>query len=229
MREDGQIQPAKVTHFTQQGFTLTGIIHAGMNDGEEVYSYKDLGIKNIIGFEPLPFAAQKARDEHGVYVSELALSDKTGVTELIVTKGDGKGSSIFEPILESEEVKKNWVDNGIIVDHIKIQTTRFDEWVEHQPKDKFDIANFNCLVLDTQGNEWEVLHGCGKYLQEFSFLSIELSSTPVYEGEHSAQEVCDWLAEQGFTQDSEIQSHNDVFFIKSSIKPTSDRIYYGLA
>src|ERR1035437_4906944 len=132
MRDDGQIQPAKVTHFTQQGFTIKGVIHGGMNDGEEVYSYKDLGIQNILGFEPLHFAAEKARIEHGVRVEELALSNTNGTAELIVTKGDGKGSSIYEPILESEEVKKNWQDNGVIVDHIQVKTICFADWVEDQ-------------------------------------------------------------------------------------------------
>lgn len=226
MRDDGTIQPAKVTHFTQQGFHLKGIMHAGMNDGEEVFSYKDLGVQNIIGFEPLPFAAQKARDDHGVQVEEIALGNKNGFEELIVTKGDGKGSSIYEPILESEEVKKNWSDNGIIVDHIKIKVRRFDTWVRQS---KVDLSLYNCLVLDTQGNEMEVLLGMDDYLQAFDFLSIELSAVPVYEGETSAQQVCDWLISKGYTQDSEIQSHNDVFFVKSSIKPTSDRIYRGLA
>ena len=229
MRDDGTICPAKITHFTQQGFTIKGVIHAGMNDGEEVYSYKDLGIKNILGFEPLPYARQKALQDHkDIYCAQIALSDKNGISELIVTKGDGKGSSIFEPILESEEVKKNWTDNGIIVDHIPIKTERLDHYLDRN-KDIHQIENYDCLVLDTQGNEWEVLHGCGKYLKEFKYLSIELSEVPVYKGEHSAQEVIDYLKKQGFTQDSHIQSHNDVFFVRKDIKAESDLLYRGLA
>jgi FkbM family methyltransferase len=226
MRDDGTIQPAKVTHFTQQGYQIKGIMHAGMNDGEEVYSYKDLGIQNILGFEPLPFAAQKARDDHGVRVEEIALGNKNGTETLIVTKGDGKGSSIYEPILESEEVKKHWTDNGIIVDRIKVKVRRFVDWYEESD---INIQDYDCLVLDTQGNEMEVLLGMEQYLHAFRFLSIELSSTPVYEGETAAAEVCGWLKEYGFTQDTEIQSHNDVFFIRKDIKPSSILEYRGLA
>jgi len=227
MREDGTIQPAKITHFTQQGYEIKGIIHAGMNDGEEVYSYKDLGIKNIIGFEPLPGVAEAAAATHNIDVVEAALSDKNGYQTLIVTKGDGKGSSIYEPILESEEVKKNWGDNAIAVDHIKVRTIRFADWL----KKYFigDITNYDCLVLDTQGNEMDVLKGMGKYLQYFKYLSIELSETPIYAGEIPAKDVCEWLRSKGFTQDSPIQPHNDVMFIRSDIKPTSDLVYKGLA
>jgi FkbM family methyltransferase len=228
MRDDGTIQPAKITHFTQQGFTINGVIHAGMNDGEEVYSYQDLGVENILGFEPLPSAHGKAMHDHpDIYCAQIALSDKNGTDTLIVTKGDGKGSSIFKPILESEEIKKNWRDNGIIIDHIKIKTERLDHYLDRN-KDIHPIENYDCLVLDTQGNEWEVLHGVGEYLNNFKYLSIELSAVPVYENEHSAQEVIDYLKTEGFTQDSEIQAHNDIFFIRSDIKQTSNLIYRGL-
>lgn len=222
------IQPAKVTHFTQQGYIIKGIIHAGMNDGEEVPSYKQLGIQHILGFEPLPIAWEKAlQDNRDIYCAQIALSDHDGTETLIVTKGDGKGSSILEPILESEEVKKNWLDNGIIIDRIKIHAERLDNYLDRHPSEH-PIENYDCLVLDTQGNEWEVLHGCGDYLKEFKYLSVELSETPVYEGEHSAQEVIDYLLSQGFIQDSPIEPHNDVFFIRSDIKPSSDLIYRGL-
>ena len=229
MRDDGQIQPAKITHFTQQGYQIKGVIHGGMNDGEEVYSYKDLGIANILGFEPLPSAHEKALQDHkDIYCAQIALSNKNGEAELIVTKGDGKGSSIYEPILESEEVRKNWTDNGIITNHIKIKTERLDHYLDRN-KDVHPIENYDCLVLDTQGNEMEVLQGAGKYLKEFKYLSIELSAVPVYEGETPAQEVIDWLADRGFTQDSQIQSHNDIFFVRSDIKAESDLVYRGLA
>lgn len=226
MRPDGTIQPAKITHFTEQGFKIKGIIHAGLNDGEEVYSYKDLGIAHIIGFEPLPFAAEKAAKEHGIRVVQVALSDKTGYETLLVTRGDGKGSSIYEPILDSEEVKKNWTDNAVIVDRIKVKTMPFALWLQSSD---INIDDYDCLVLDTQGNETEVLKGMGQYLDNFKYLSLELSREPVYKGETPAEEVCSWLGERGFTQDSEIQSHDDVFFVRSDIKPESDRVYHGRA
>jgi FkbM family methyltransferase len=225
LKDDGTIQPAKITHFVQQGFTIKGVIHGGMNDGEEVYSYKDLGIQNIIGFEPLTFAASKARHDHGVQVYEIALANKDGKAELIVTKGDGKGSSIYKPILESEEVKKNWVDNGIIVGKQKIKTMRFATWVK---KYKVDLSLYDCLVLDVQGMEMDALLGMDDYLQGFKYLSIELSTNPVYVGETPAQELADWLDSKGFLLDSPLYSHNDSFFVRKDIKSESDGIYRGL-
>lgn len=227
MKDDGTIQPAKITHFTQQGFTIKGVIHCGGNDGEEVYSYRDLGIEHILEFEPLPQAVAKARHDHpGLDVEQLALSDYNGESEFIVTVGDGKGSSLLEPIIDHEEVIRNWRDNAMIAGTEIVKVERLDHYFK---RSTHIISDYDCLVIDSQGTEWEVLHGCGKLLKQFKYLSVELSIDPVYRGEHPGQEVIDWLVGQGFTQDSEIQSHNDVFMIRSDIKPTSDLVYRGLS
>jgi FkbM family methyltransferase len=227
MRDDGTIQPAKVTHFTEQGFTINGVIHGGANDFEEAYSYKDLGIKNIIGFEPYEKAILKAIADHkNVELYPIALSDKNGTATLNITYGDGKGSSLLAEVPDHPEIKANWTDNANVIGTDEARTMRLDHFIKER---KLDFNEFDCLVLDTQGNEMEVLKGCGKFLKNFKYLSVELSSVPVYVGETPGQEVIDWLAKKGFTQDSPLQSHNDVFFVRSDIKPTSDLIYRGLA
>ena len=218
---------AKVTHFTQQGYKITGIIHAGMNDGEEVPSYKSLGIQNIIGFEPLKSAANFAQKLYpDIKVVQLALGNEDKTMDLIVTAGDGKGSSLLKIVDKHPEFSK-WRDVDIVIGKETVQVCKFTSWVASDPE--VNLSLYDCLVLDTQGNELDILMGMGKYLEKLKYLSVELSDTPVYVGEHPAQEVVDWLVKQGFTQDSEIQSHNDVFFVRSDIKKASDRIYHGLA
>jgi hypothetical protein len=60
--------------------------------------------------------------------------------------------------------------------------------------------------------ELEVLDGFGVYLQAFTYLCVELSETPMYDGEPPAAEVIDYLREQGFQQETEIVEHGDVCF-----------------
>ncbi|HWZ65613.1 MAG TPA: FkbM family methyltransferase [Patescibacteria group bacterium] len=223
------IQPAKVTHFTQQGYKLKGLIHGGASDGEEIPSYQELGIENILCFEPLLSARRKFEESYpDVPCYGTALSDRHGRAQLLITKGDGQGSSLLEPIINHPEVQKNWTDNAVVVGTETVTLTRLDDFFRYNHPD-FNTSDYDCLVLDTQGNEWEVLHGCGSLLRGFKYISVELSETPVYEGEHPGQEVIDWLVKQGFTQDTPLQSHNDVFFIRSDIKVESELTYYGLA
>lgn len=228
MKADGTIQPAKVTHFTEQGYTIEGVIHAGANDGEEVYSYQQLGIENILCFEPLTSAwLNFHRDHPGVPCVMVALSDHDGYAKLKIAAGDGKGSTLLSPNRDNPEVKANWTQGQAeITGTDEVRLIRLDGYFSVPLRHK--VEDYDCLVLDTQGNEWDVLHGCGDLLKQFKFLSVELSAVPVYHGEHPGQEVIDWLVGQGFTQDTPLQSHNDVFFVRSDIKPTSDLVYRGL-
>jgi hypothetical protein len=142
--------------------------------------------------------------------------------------GDGKGSSLFEPVLDHEEVARNWNSGQAMFEGQEIiSLMRLDTFFEKNKE--FNIEDYNCLVLDTQGNEYEILEGCGELIHNFSFISAELSIDPVYYGEHRGEEVVEFLRQKGFTQDTLVVSHNDVFFVRSDIKPTSTLQYFGLA
>lgn len=226
----------KLSHFTVQGFDLNGVVHAGTNDGEEIYNYIRFGIDHIVGFEPLRSAFHLCRRNCDIWTKEFdykgridlaifALDDYNGEAMLNVTAGDGKGSSLFMPNLEHPEVKKNWTDNAMMVRKEECGVISFDSWMFKNPT--INIDNYDTLVLDTQGNEWEILHGMSHYLADFKYLCIELSINPVYEHEHTGQEVEDFLVEKGFIPDSPQLDHNDWFFVRSDIKSTSTREYLG--
>lgn len=216
----------KISHFTNQGYDITGVVHVGTNDGYEMQWYKQMGIENLIGFDPLPQAVVRFSQKYpDIPIYQRALSNKDGWSHLNVTYGDGAGSSLFNQIDESGVVQ-SWDDNKDIVGRIPVQTTRFDAWAM---KHDFDPDLFDCLVLDTQGNELDVLKGMGNYLGGFKFLNIELSKEPVYEGETPGAAVAAWLKNKGYTLDSPLYDHNDSFFVRSDIKPTSDEQYRGLA
>lgn len=227
----------KLSHFTVQGFDLNGVIHAGANDGEEIYNYLRFGIDYILGFEPLPAAWQLCRDNIKKWQAELGITPKfiacypialdnfNGHAELNITAGDGKGSSLLRPNLEHPEVKKNWQDGqDMIVDKKEVRVDRLDSLVKNNP---IDWDQFDTLVLDTQGNEMEILEGMGDYLKQFKYLCIELSMTPAYEGEITGPTVAAWLKERGFILDSPELDHNDWFFVRSDIKAKSDKLYRG--
>ena len=216
----------KISHFTNQGYDITGVVHVGTNDGYEMQWYKQMGIEFLIGFDPLPQAVVNfARKYPDIPIYQKALSDHDGWEQLNITYGDGAGSSLFRQINENGVVE-SWTDNKDIVGRIPVQVMRFDAWAMAHD---FDADLYDCLVLDTQGNELDVLKGMGNYLHGFKYLNIELSREPVYEGETPAAGVAEWLEKHGYTLDSPIYDHNDSFFVRSDIKPVSDRQYRGLA
>lgn len=230
----------KLSHFTVQGFDLNGVVQGGANDGEEIENFIRMGVEHLIGFEPLTSAFEILDEKYGLnaHVFKLGLHDTNSMGDLQVTAGDGKGSSLFDGVWDHPEVERNWNQGqAAIVAHEQVELVRFDTWAK-QFNNKFyidsrgnkrliDLSQYDTLQLDTQGNEMEILLGMGKWLKQFKYLCIELSVTPVYKGETPGAEVAAWLKTQGFTLDSPIYEHNDCFFVRSDIKPTSDQQYKG--
>lgn len=225
----------KISHFTKQGLDITGIVHVGANDWYEYEFYKKMGIKSLLGFEPLTEAVHRfyARYPQEAYVSPLirmALGLRTGYMTLNVASGDGQSSTAYElhPTYKKEFPDITFVDTKTV------RVYRFDEWYEaNQASLKINpLDEFNCLVVDVEGMELAVLRGMGKYLRKFAMLNIELSGEETYMGAPLAHDVILFLASQGFVQDSPVEAHNDVFFLREDIatllKPHGDS-YYGQA
>lgn len=229
----------KLSHFTTQGFDLNGVIQGGSNDGEEIENFIRMGIDHLIGFEPLTSAFNILDERYGdkAHVFKLGLHDTNKMATLKATDGDGKGASLFDVVQTHPEVQAHWNGSDKLTGEEEVELVRFDTWAKQMNnqfyvdsrgnKRLINLAEYDTLQLDTQGNEMEILLGMGKWLKQFKYLCIELSVTPVYKGETPGAEVAAWLKTQGYTLDSPIYEHNDCFFVRSDIKPTSDEQYRG--
>lgn len=193
----------KLSHFTRQGLEITGVVHVGTNDGYEIEHYLGLGASRVIGFEPLASAANLARERYAhdpVWIFGHGLSDRAETLTLNIAAGDGQGSSFLPETSGPEPVA-----------HLSCKVVRFDSLT-------LSLAGINTLVVDVQGMEMQVLRGFGERLKEFTFLNVECSRKPLYHGEYAAQEVVDYLVSQGFEQDSPIEDHNDVMFVRKGAR-----------
>jgi len=163
--------------------------------------YLALGAQRVLAFEPLYSAYAELRERWGVdprvRLSNLALSNQSGYGELLVTQGDGQGSSLLAGAPAHDYQ---------IVDRQVCELARYDVIAEG--------TGYNTLVVDVQGHELEVLQGFGAALLDFDYLNIECSEQPIYQGGACAQQIVDYLANLGYEQDSPICPHDDVMFIK---------------
>lgn len=208
----------KISHFTEKGFDITGVVHVGTNDGYEFQWYRKMGIEYFIGFEPLPIAIEAfaknyptlATGKEFFFGVGLGLDDR--FAEIYQTTGDGQGSSFLQPTREySENHPEYFYINKELVD-----IRRFDTFMTNLGS-TVPMKNFDCLVCDVQGMELYALMGMGIYLQHFSYLNIECSEKPVYQNSQSASEIISFLKKQGFKQDSPIEEHNDIMFIREDL------------
>lgn len=201
----------KIAHFTRKYYDITGVMHVGTNYGYEFKRYRMMGIEYFIGFEPLKSAVEEFRKEYPTlsngkeFFFPFALSNENMKMKLNIASGDGQGSSFLIPSGGEVYVGE---ETSILV--------RFDYLVENYglrlPLDKID-----CLVIDVEGMELNVLEGMGKYLNNFKYLNIECSEDMYYVGGNIAQEIIDFLDKKGFRQDSPIEEHNDIMFIRKDL------------
>jgi FkbM family methyltransferase len=203
----------KISHFTKKGMDIRGIIHVGTNDWYEYQFYKKMGIDNLIGFEPLPEAVKRARKNYpDAEIYDIALGAKDEFKKINVTSGDGQSSSMLPMTFAYQE---SFPDIKITEERT-VRVRSFASWKERNPE--FNIKNFNCLVIDVEGMELDVLRGFYPWLTEFKMLNVECSGEPTYEGGPTANEIIAYLKERGFTQDSPVEAHNDVMFVREDLE-----------
>lgn len=194
-----------------------GVIHVGANDGEEFTYYAAMGIKNLVGFEPLHTPFKKfQKDYPDVLKFEVGWGNENAKCEINVTEND-KASSLLMTVPTDDwtthPVFKDWnMGQWPIVGKDIIEIVKYEDWwLKNQPYDNWD---YNFLNMDVQGVELEALEGMGAQLDFFDAVVLELSAEPVYVGEAPAQEVSDWMEARGFERVSPIRPHNDTLFLR---------------
>lgn len=204
----------KIGHFASPlGYDISGIVHIGASDGYEIQFYLAMGITNIIAIEPLNHTFAMLAESYapcGVHCIKKALSNVEEERTFYVTQGDGQGSSLLPPT-------KALKDSYEIIREEKLETIRFDSLLDMMPLALIDLGDYNCLVIDVQGHEFEVLEGMSDCLDNFNFLNIECSEVAIYEGGKTAKEVIAYLKQKGFSQITPTEEHNDILFVRQSV------------
>lgn len=207
----------KISHFTKKGYDISGIVHVGTNDWYELQFYLQMGIEYCVGFEPLSFAVENFNRKYWeilhrkynnvkLFPYAIGLEDKKAIIN--VASGDGQSSTFLE--LHPDYLNKFLNQKPIGTQNTEIRT--FDTFL-YQNRD-ITLDHYNCLVVDVEGMELDVLKSIGEHIKYFDFLNIECSGKPSYINGPLADMVVAYLDQQGFSQDTPIEDHNDIMFIK---------------
>jgi len=210
----------KIGHFLKRGIPIRGIIHIGAGDGYEIDWYLKLGIRPILAVEPERESynklKQKFQEASDVHISSMALGngDRATVGTLRVPPKDTGGSTLLTELPHGPSV------TGVTYDYSECQevvVTTFEKLV-YLFSDIIELKDYNCLVVDVQGMELQVLKGFGPHLEKMDCLNIECSREPIYEGGAPAREILTWLAIRGFDAITPIEAHNDILFVKRGVE-----------
>lgn len=147
----------------QYNIKVTGIIHAGGNEGEEVPLYKTY-TDNIHIFEPIPWSFEKI--DNNVKKYNVAVGSEKGTGTLLLASNN-QSSSFLSPKTHLQE--HPWVSfSG------QLKT-------EIHPIDEYEIKDCNVLNIDVQGFELEVLKGAKNTLRGIDVIFSEINEKELYE------------------------------------------------
>ena len=164
---------------------ISGVIHIGAHYGEEVSNYVNLGIDDIVLFEPL----KKNFEILEKNVSNLnaningycvALGNKNENVNMFLSSNDLESSSVLKPKIHLD-LHPDVVFFG-------------QEEVEMKKLDDFFLTSYNFINLDVQGYEMEVLKGAEKTLENIDYLYCEVNRNEVYEGNAYIGEIDEYLS-----------------------------------
>jgi FkbM family methyltransferase len=164
---------------------VSGVIHIGAHYGEEVSNYVNLGIDDIVLFEPLKENFEVLKNN----VSELN-ANITGYCVALGNKNQNVNMFLSSNNLESSSVLKPKIHLNL---HPEVVFSG-EELVEMKRLDDFLFENYNFINLDVQGYEMEVLKGAQKTLKNIDYLYCEVNRNEVYEGNAYIGEIDNYLS-----------------------------------
>jgi FkbM family methyltransferase len=169
------------------------VVDVGANAGQYGELLRELGFRGrLVSLEPVPQAfaelERRAAADRAWDAVRVAASDADGELTLNVT-ADSRSSSVLARN-ERFADKAGWAPKQ----SVQVQARRLDGLVDEllRPNERA------YLKLDVQGYERTVLDGAGAGLRRFEAIELELSVTPLYEGQPSVTEMLPLLAERGF-------------------------------
>lgn len=168
---------------------IKGTLHIGAHFGQEYSTYEEMGIKNVMFFEPLPHTFDVLKQNVGdkAILVNTALGNTIGEVEMNVEyRNQGQSSSILEPIVHLQQYPHITFE-----DKISVNITKLDTFIE-------DHEKYNFINIDVQGYELEVFKGGSEYLNHIDYIMTEVNRDEVYKGCPRIGELDKYLGTYGF-------------------------------
>lgn len=192
---------------------VTGVIHVGGHIGQELETYKNNNVENLIVFEPQenPFQQLKSVAESlnfsNLKLVNKALGSHSATVEMICNDG-GLCSSILKPKVVLSQYPH------IIFDRTEtVKMVTMDSVIKRN-------HNYNFLNMDTQGYELEVLKGSTKTLEKIDCVYTEVNNTEVYENNALIEDIDKFLEDYDMVRvetDWMGQTWGDAFYIRQTL------------
>jgi FkbM family methyltransferase len=171
------------------------VFDVGANEGQFGEYLRANGYrKRIVSFEPLPDAFNALQRRAAADGAWTAVNAALGASERTATINVSR-STVYSSILPALPVLSDFAGPSVEVvrQHTIVLSTLDAEFSRHVREGERVF-----LKIDTQGYEEEVLAGAQSCLSRIAGAQLELSLTPLYEGETPLPEMVALLERKGF-------------------------------
>ena len=172
---------------------VSGIIHIGAHNLEELPDYLKGNVSKIIWIEANPnkynLIEERLRKFDNMFLGKFAAGRKNDVNTLNLAN-NGQSSSLLE-----FGTHKNSYPDIDYVSKIKVKTKPLDDWLDENFKNK---NQFNFINIDIQGYELEALKGMPNQLKIAEYVYLEVNFEEVYRGCSQLQDIDNFLIKFNF-------------------------------
>lgn len=164
---------------------MKGVIQVGAYRGEDYQAWANIGIKHFLFFEPIPEnfiqLIKRLPTSKNIHAFQIALGDKTGQIEMLLSSNKGQSGSIMEP----QEHLKQFPD-VLFNSKIVVNIDRLDNI-------KYDRKLYDYLKVAAQGYELEVFKGAKESLQFITKIDCQVYRTELYKGCPMIEDIAEYL------------------------------------
>jgi len=173
-----------------------GVIHVGANVGQERFLYDAFDLE-VLWIEPIPGIFEKLMNniapfpkQHAMNCLVTAEDDKE--YQFHISNNEGESSSVLSLSKHKEIWPEVTYTKTIALSGVTLATLI--------ARNRIDLAQFDALVLDTQGSEYEVLRGAISILGSVRFIKVEVPNFEAYEGCCRLEELTAFMSAHGFRE-----------------------------
>ena len=181
-----------LAYLKSANITLSGALHVGAHECEEVDVYRYFGIpdKRVVWIDALQDKVDQAtaRGVPGVY--QAVVSDEDNATVEFKRTNNGQSSSILD--FGTHAKHYTWC---VVTDRIVMKTTTIDTFMA---KNNLNPENYDFWNFDIQGAELKALKGGENALKYAKVLYLEVNAEEVYRGCALIGEIDAFLGARGF-------------------------------
>ena len=175
---------------------INGIIHVGANTGQEIGLYARYGL-SVVWIEPIPEVFETLKVNLKNFPKQVALkglvTDFDNVNyQFHLANNNGASSSILDLKLHQDI----WPDVSF-EKTIHLQSLTLPSLLKIN---NIKLAEFDMLVMDTQGSELLVLEGSKSIMHNFKYVKTEVPDFEAYKGCCQLKDLQSFMINHGYIE-----------------------------